>query len=379
LALARYDSHPVLRTRRPLRIAQISPLFESVPPRAYGGTERVVSWLTEELVRLGHEVTLFASGDSKTAARLVAQCDTALWQDPSSLETLSHHVLEMERVFRRAHEFDVLHFHTDFLHFPLLRQCDVPAVTTLHGALNPTDHGPLFREYPDVALISISDSQRGRLAFANFRATVYHGAPLDLHRFSPGPGDYLAFLGRASPQKGLDRAIRIAIATGRKLRVAARICPEERGYYAEVIAPLLREAGPLVELVGEVGGEDKDRFLSGARALLFPIDWEEPFGLVMIEALATGTPVIAWRRGSVPEVIDHGRTGFIVEDLDEAIGAVGAVDGLDRRACRADFERRFTSERMARDYLDVYHSIADQEARPLLAVAGGVGPERHSA
>jgi glycosyltransferase involved in cell wall biosynthesis len=371
------DTHTALRA--PLRIAQISPLFESVPPRAYGGTERVVSWLTEELVREGHEVTLFASGDSTTAARLLAQCDRALWQDPSSMETLAHHVLEMERVFRRADEFDVLHFHTDFLHFPLLRHCEVPAVTTLHGALNATDHGPLFRAYPEVDLVSISDSQRKNVAFANFRATVHHGAPLGLHPFVDGPGSYLAFLGRASPQKGLDRAIRIALAAKQPLKIAARICPEERGYFAEVIAPLLREAGPLVELVGEVGGEDKDRFLAGARALLFPIDWEEPFGLVMIEAFATGTPVIAWRHGSVPEVVEHGRTGFIVDDLDGAVAAVRAVDTIDRRACRAAFELRFTSKRMARDYLDVYHSLVARRSSPRLAVAAGARSGRHSA
>lgn len=326
---------------------------------------------------MGHEVTLFASGDSTTTAELVSQCGTALWRDPKSLETLSHHVLEMERVFQRADEFDVLHFHTDFLHFPLLRHCDVPAVTTLHGALNTTDHAPLFREYPDVELVSISDAQRGEVAFANFRATVHHGAPRDLHSFEPARGSYLAFLGRASPQKGLDRAIHIAMATGQKLRVAARICPEERGYYAEVIAPLIAQAGPLVQMVGEVGGADKDRFLAGARALLFPIDWEEPFGLVMIEALATGTPVIAWRNGSVPEVIDHGRTGFIVSDLEQAVAAVRVVDGIDRRVCRAAFESRFTSERMARKYVDLYASLAVSRSRPRLAVAAGT--RRYSA
>jgi glycosyltransferase involved in cell wall biosynthesis len=322
---------------------------------------------------MGHDVTLFASGDSTTAARLLAQCDKALWQDPTCLETLPHHVLEMERVFRRANEFDILHFHTDFLHFPLLRHCGVPAVTTLHGALNKTDHEALLREYPDVHFVSISNSQRGEFGFASFKATVHHGAPRDLHGFAPGPGSYLGFLGRASPQKGLDRAIRLAIASGEKLRIAARIYPEERGYFAEVIAPLLEQAGPLVEMVGEVGGEDKDRFLAGARALLFPIDWEEPFGLVMIEALATGTPVIAWRRGSVPEVIEDGHTGFIVDDMEQAIAAVRAVDRIDRRACRAAFESRFTSERMARDYLDVYRSLAAERSGPRLAVAGDVG------
>src|SRR6266545_1533424 len=232
-----------------MRIAQISPLFESVPPRGYGGTERVVSWLSDELVRQGHEVTLFASGDSESSAELVPCCETALWQDPTCLESIAHHVRQLELVFRRAHAFDVLHFHIDFVHFPLLRRLRVPAVTTLHGALNATDHLPLFDEYRDVALVSISDSQREPVRFANFRATVPHGMPLDLHRFSPEGSDYLAFLGRASPQKGLDRALRIAIRSRTKLKIAARICSDERAYFAEVIAPLLAEAGPLAEFV----------------------------------------------------------------------------------------------------------------------------------
>lgn len=354
-----------------MKIAQISPLFESVPPRAYGGTERVVAWLTNELVRQGHDVTLFASGDSSTKARLVPCSTSALWPNPCCLEPIAHHVRQLELVFDRAHEFDILHFHSDFVHFPLLRRTGVPAVTTLHGALNSTDHAGLLEEYSDVDLVSISDSQRAPVPHASFCATVLHGMPLDLHRFEPNPGSYLAFLGRASPQKGLDRAIRIAIRTQTKLKIAARICADERGYFAEVIAPLLAEAGPLVEFIGEVAGEAKDELLRGARGLLFPIDWEEPFGLVMIEALATGTPVVAWRRGSVPEVIEHGRTGFIVDSIEGAASAVGMLGALDRRACRASFERRFSVERMASEYVDVYRSLVDRRSSPEVAVAVG--------
>ncbi|HEY3500301.1 MAG TPA: glycosyltransferase family 4 protein [Polyangiaceae bacterium] len=347
-----------------MRIAQVSPLFESVPPRGYGGTERVVSWLTEELVRQGHEVTLFASGDSITTAELVPCCKGALWQDASSLENLPHHLRQLEIVMARAHEFDVVHFHSDWVHFPLARRVQLPALTTLHGALNTTDHVPLFREYDDMALVSISNAQRAPVPGADFRATVYHGMPRDLHRFEPVAGDYLAFLGRASPQKGLDRAIRIALRSGQKLKVAARICPEERAYHAEVIEPLLREAGPLVEWVGEVAGDDKDRFLRGARALLFPIDWEEPFGLVMIEALATGTPVLAWRRGSVPEVLEDGTTGFIVDSIDDAVAALPALGCIDRRRCRSSFERRFGVERMAAEYVNVYRALGERRSGP---------------
>lgn len=349
-----------------MRIAQVAPLFESVPPRAYGGTERVVSWLTEELVRQGHDVTLFASADSSTNAKLVPCCEVALWQNPQSLETLCHHVHLMELVLSRAREFDVVHFHTDYVQFPLLRRARVPALSTLHGALNPTDHAALLGEYPDVSLISISNAQRVPVPNGNFRATVYHGMPLDLHRFEPQGGDYLAFLGRASPQKGLDRAIEIAIRSGTKLKIAARICPEERAYYNEVIAPLLEKAGPLAEFVGEIAGEAKDEFLRGARALLFPIDWEEPFGLVMIEALAAGTPVIGWRRGSVPEVIDDGQTGFVVDSIDEALAALPAIGRLDRAQCRRTFERRFAVERMAAEYVSVYRALAAPPARARL-------------
>jgi glycosyltransferase involved in cell wall biosynthesis len=345
-----------------MRIAQISPLFEAVPPKAYGGTERVVSWLTEELVRQGHEVTLFASGDSTTRAELVACSERALWQDATCLESLPHHVRQLETVFERASDFDVLHFHGDFVHFPLLRRLPSPALTTLHGALNRTDHLPFFLEYREANLVSISDSQRATVPQARFCRTVYHGMPRDLHRYSARGTDYLAFVGRASPQKGLDRAITIAMRSRTKLKIAARICPEERGYYAEVIQPLLAKAGPLVEFIGEVAGDAKDELLRGARALLFPIDWAEPFGLVMIEALATGTPVIAWRNGSVPEVLEHGRTGFIVDSIEAAVSAVGVLDSIERAQCRASFERRFSAERMARDYVDVYRALAERRS-----------------
>lgn len=349
-----------------MRIAQVAPLFESVPPKAYGGTERVVSWLTEELVRLGHDVTLFASGDSETSATLVSTCEKALWQDPESLESLPLHVLQMEQVLSRSAEFDVVHFHGDFIHFPLLRRVRVPSLTTLHGALNSTDHAPLFAEFPDIPLISISDAQRQLVPNGAFYATIHHGMPLDLHRFHPRGGDYLAFLGRVSQQKGLDAAIRIALQSGIKLKIAARIYPEERAYFAEVIAPMLAEAGPRVEFMGEVAGAEKDAFLGGALAMLFPIVWPEPFGLVMIESLATGTPVIAFRRGSVPEVLDHGETGFVVENEAQAVAAVEAVRHLDRATCRSTFERRFGAARMARDYLDVYQTLGERRSGPRL-------------
>jgi glycosyltransferase involved in cell wall biosynthesis len=274
----------------------------------------------------------------------------------------------METVLARASEFDVLHFHTDYLHFPLLRRTGVPALTTLHGALNATDHAPLFEEYDDVALISISNAQRTPVLRANFVATIHHGMPLDLHRFDATGGDYLVFLGRASPQKGLDRALEVAIRSGTKLKIAARICPEERAYYFEVIEPLLRQAGALAEFVGEVAGAAKDELLRGARALVFPIDWEEPFGLVMIEALATGTPVIAWRRGSVPEVIEDGKTGFIVDSVDEALAVLPALGRLDRRHCRATFERRFGVERMAAEYVAAYRALGQDRSQPRLVV-----------
>jgi glycosyltransferase involved in cell wall biosynthesis len=341
-----------------MRIAQVAPLYESVPPKLYGGTERVVSYLTEELVRLGHDVTLFASGDSETTARLVPACDRALWRDPNCREMLPHHVRLLELVFREARKFDVIHFHCDYLHFPLLRRHSTPGVTTLHGRVNRHDLQPLFDEYWETPLVSISDNQRRPLPEANWQATVYHGLPRDLHTFRQRAGDYLLFVGRISPEKRLDRAIEIARQTGRQLKVAAKIYDEDRGYYQSSIEPLLRDSRSFVEFIGEVGGEEKDKLMGNAYALLFPIDWPEPFGLVMIESLACGTPVIAWNNGSVPEVISHDETGFVVDSIDEAVKAVPQIARLSRRACRRSFEQRFDASRMARNYVEVYSRLA---------------------
>jgi glycosyltransferase involved in cell wall biosynthesis len=306
---------------------------------------------------MGHEVTLFASGDSQTRARLVPACPRALWHDPSCRETLPYHVRLMELVFADVSRFDLIHFHCDYLHFPLLRRCPCPSVTTLHGRLHAPDLKDLLAAYPEVPLVSISNDQRRPIPSASWQATVYHGLPPDLYTFQESPGDYLLFLGRISPEKRLDRAIEIARRSGMKLKVAARIYPEERDYYKQNIEHLLAESRSFVELVGEVGGRDKDELLGKAHALLFPIDWPEPFGLVMIEALACGTPVIAWRCGSVPEVIDDGLTGFVVDNLDQAVAAVGRVARLSRRICRQVFEVRFDARRMVRDYLDVYRRL----------------------
>jgi len=340
-----------------MRIAQIAPLYESIPPRLYGGTERVVSYLTEELVARGHDVTLFASADSETSARLVPVCERSLWNDGESAEALPHHLRLLELVFRNAQRFDLLHFHGDFLHLPLLSSSPVPSLTTVHRALNEHDHGPLFATYPDAPLVSISDDQRRPAPSASWRATIYHGLPKGLHTFRERPEGYLAFLGRMAPEKGLDRAIEIARLAGRTLKVAAHIPSDDR-YYREVVQPLLESSRSFVEYVGEVGGAAKDAFLGGADALLFPIEWPEPFGLVMIEALACGTPVVAFRRGSVPEVLDDGVTGFLVNSVEEAAAAIANVGRLSRASCREEFDRRFEASRMAGEYLDVYRELA---------------------
>jgi glycosyltransferase involved in cell wall biosynthesis len=340
-----------------MRIAQVAPLYESVPPLLYGGTERVVSYLTEELVNLGHEVTLFASGDSHTRAKLVAACPEALWRDPECRETLPQHVRLMQMVFEDVSRFDVVHFHCDYLQFPLLRLCPCRSITTIHGRLYTPDLKGLFEGYPEVPLVSISDSQRQPMPDANWQGTVYHGLPRNLQTFRNRGENYLAFLGRISPEKRLDRAIEIARGSGRKLKVAAKIYPEDRAYFTEVIQPLMEEAQSFVEFIGEVGGREKDEFLGNASALLFPIDWPEPFGLVMIEALACGTPVIAWRCGSVPEVISDGVTGFIVDSVEHAVQAVIRVASLRREACRNAFEERFEAARMARDYVEIYRRL----------------------
>jgi glycosyltransferase involved in cell wall biosynthesis len=348
-----------------VRIAQIAPLYESVPPRSYGGTERVVAYLTDELVAQGHDVTLFASADSTTRAALVPCAPQALRLCPGSIDSLAHHVLMLERLIGAADAFDVLHFHIDYLHFPLSRRCGWPNVTTLHGRLDIPDLPPIYEEFREMPVVSISDAQRAPLPQACWQATVPHGLPADLHAFSPGPGSYLAFLGRISPEKRVDRAVEIARRAGLRLRVAAKVDRVDREYFKDRIAPLFEE--PFVEYLGEIGEPEKTAFLGGAAALLFPIDWPEPFGLVMIEALACGTPVIAWRGGSVAEVIDHGRTGFIVESMDEAVAAVRAIDTIDRAACRAAFDARFTAARMAADYVAVYDRLLDRR---------GEGPPR---
>ena len=340
-----------------MKIAQIAPLAESVPPSLYGGTERVVSYLTEELVRLGHEVTLFASGDSSTAARLVACAPRALRLDPRVRDPLPHHLLQLERVRARAAEFDVLHFHVEHLHLPLFRPLAAKTLTTLHGRLDLPDLPPLYREFDELPLVSISNAQRQALPGARWAATVYHGLAEGVCPFNPVPrGGYLAFLGRISPEKGVERAVAIARRAGMRLRIAAKV---DRGaderYWRERVAALID--GSQVEFMGEVGEAQKPVFLGNAAALLFPIDWPEPFGLAMIEAMSCGTPVIGWANGSVPEVIDHGVTGLIVNSVEEAANAVPQALRMDRAAVRRRFDERFSAARMARDYLAVYRTL----------------------
>jgi glycosyltransferase involved in cell wall biosynthesis len=338
-----------------MRIAQVSPLYESVPPKLYGGTERVVAFLTEELVRQGHEVTLYASGDSITSASLVACSPRSLRLDKSCVDPIARHFVMLERVFSEAEQYDIIHFHIDYLHFPLSRRTGIRQVSTLHGRLDIPDLAPVYQAYRDMPLVSISNAQREPLAWANWKATIYHGLPDGLFRLQERPGDYLAFLGRLSKEKRPDRAIEIAKRAGMKLKIAAKVDKADSEYFNAEIKPLLGH--PLVEYIGEIGELEKQEFLGNARALLFPIDWPEPFGLVMIEAMACGTPVIAYPSGSVPEVVDDGLTGFLVRDIDEAVGAIERLDAIDRRRCRAVFERRFTARRMASDYLRVYDRI----------------------
>jgi glycosyltransferase involved in cell wall biosynthesis len=341
-----------------LRIAQVAPLYERVPPALYGGTERVVAHLTDELVRRGHAVTLFASGDSRTRARLEAPLATALRLDPAQPDPLSAHVLEVAMAFERAEQFDVIHSHVDCLAFPFGRLVPTPTVHTLHGRLDPPHLLPLFRYFRDVDLVSISDAQRAplrRLPLA-WAGTVHHGIPLARYPYSPKGGRYLAFLGRIAPEKRVDLAIATARRVGLPLKVAAKVDAADRRYFEREVRPLLDD--PLVEFVGEIGDDAKPAFLGGALALLFPIDWPEPFGLVMIEALACGTPVVARACGSVPEVIESGRTGFVVDTLDELVEAVKRVGNIDRAACRRHVEARFTVERMADDYEAIYRRLA---------------------
>ena len=350
-----------------MRIAQVAPLAESVPPKLYGGTERVISWLTEELVSLGHQVTLFASGDSQTNANLVPVWPRGLRLGRPKTDPAIPAAALLEAVADRASEYDVIHCHTDWLHLPVLTRLDVPFVTTTHNRLDLPGLSKLVSQFPDAPFISISDNQRGPLPEARWLGTVYHGLPIDAFRPSYAQGSYLAFLGRISPDKGPEAAIRIAQAARMPLRIAAKIPRAEHGYFNEKIKPMIDEDG--VELIGEVNEEAKQDFLAGAAALLFPIDWPEPFGLVMIEAMACGTPVIAFASGSVPEVVENGVTGFMVEGEAAAIEAVSKLDRIDRRGVRARFEQRFTAKRMAEEYVRHYASLS-RSPRPRLNMAG---------
>jgi glycosyltransferase involved in cell wall biosynthesis len=338
-----------------MRIAQVAPLIESVPPKHYGGTERIVSYLTEELVRAGHDVTLFGSGDSVTNARLIAPTRRSLRKNERCKDPMAREVILIDHVVEHAREFDVIHFHTGYLHFAVSRHLPVPHVTTLHGRLDMLDLVRVFDRLRDVPVISISDSQREPVHWANWQATIYHGLPNDLFRFYPDRGDYLAFLGRISPEKGADRAIEIAKRVDMPLKIAAKVDRADRRYFKRVVEPLLND--PHVEWVGEISDQEKNQFLGNAHALLFPIDWPEPFGLVMIEAMACGTPIIAYERGSVPEVMEDGVTGFVVRELDEAVEATRCVGNLSRERCREVFENRFTATRMADDYMEVYDQM----------------------
>ena len=346
-----------------MRIAQVAPLYESVPPKAYGGTERVVSWLTEELVRLGHEVTLFASADSMTTARLVPCCPESLRLAPDCVDQLAHHVVMLAKVLQEKDEFDLIHFHTDYLHFPISARDRYLHLTTLHGRLDIPDLVPLYEMYSDMPVISISDAQRDPLPHLNWQGTVHHGFPPESYTPYRKSGKYLAFLGRTSPEKGLDQAIEIAQRAGMPLKIAAKIDKVDQEYFDACIRPLLNS--PDIEFLGEIGYPEKNQFLGEAAALLFPICWPEPFGIVMIEAMACSTPVIAYPLGSVPEVIKDGVSGYIVPDLQSAVAAVGNLDKLDRKNVRRHFEQHFTAARMAKDYLRIYERMTTRKKAPM--------------
>ena len=347
-----------------MKIAQIAPLYEAVPPKFYGGTERVVAHLCDALVDQGHEVTLFSSAEADTKAKLVAVRDQAIRLDPAPLKSdLAAHLSMLAEVRRRAGDFDVLHFHVDMVHFPMFEPIAERTLTTLHGRLDLKDLAGVYGRWRQYPLVSISDNQRLALGDANWAATVHHGMPAELYKYSPRGDGYLAFLGRISPEKRPDRAIRIAQRLGRRLKIAAKVDAADSCYFHEQIEPML--ADPLIEFVGEIGDSEKSAFLGGADALLFPIDWPEPFGLVMIEAMGCGTPVIAWPCGSAPEVIDDGVTGFLVSSEDDACKAVEAAVRLDRAAIRRRFELRFSAAAMARRYVTCYQELLDDAAEAL--------------
>ncbi|HWG05268.1 MAG TPA: glycosyltransferase family 4 protein [Beijerinckiaceae bacterium] len=351
-----------------MRIAQIAPLTEAVPPSLYGGTERVISWLTEELVALGHDVTLFASGDSLTTARLEPMWPRALRLDGTVRDPYALHITMIEQVCRRSAEFDLLHFHLDYFPFSLMSRQSTPFITTLHGRLDLPEHQPVFSAFSTIPVVSISNAQRRPISKANWIATVPHGVPSHLLQPQPVEPSYLAFLGRISPEKRVDRAIRIALRCGIPLKIAAKVDRADEDYFDDTIRPLLSEPG--VEFIGEICDEQKSEFLSGAIALLVPIDWPEPFGLVMIEAMACGAPVVAFNRGSVPEIVEDGVTGFVVEDETSAAGAVRKIKSLARDQVRQRFEERFTARRMAEDYIRVYRRLAEAERAQLRLVTG---------
>lgn len=326
----------------------------------YGGTERVVSYLTEELVAQGHDITLFASGDSQTSAKVVPGSPRSLRLSGNSIDHLAHHIAMLDDVMRMAPEFDVIHFHIDYMHFPLSRYCALPSLTTLHGRLDLPDLLPVYKKFPDAPLVSISLSQRKPMPRVNWVGNISHGLPMDLLAFQPKAGAYLAFLGRISPEKRVDRAIEIARRAGMPLKIAAKIDKADREYYDSTIKPLMND--PNVEFIGEISEHEKSEFLGNAYAYLFPIDWPEPFGLTMIEAMACGTPTIAFNCGSVKEVMQEGLTGFIVEDMDQAVAAVAKISTIERTACRNVFEKRFTATRMAEEYVEIYQSMATPAA-----------------
>ncbi|MCU1251888.1 MAG: glycosyl transferase [Edaphobacter sp.] len=343
-----------------MKVAQIAPLYESVPPKLYGGTERVVSYLTDGLVRQGHDVTLFASADSETLAELRPMCDKALrLQGSDVVDPLANHIRMLEIVAQEATEFDIVHFHIDYLHFPFTRRQNFPSVTTLHGRLDIPEVQALFREFPEMSLVSISDSQREPMKWANWVGTVHHGLPEDLYPPNYNKGKYLAFIGRISPEKRVDRAIEVAKQVGMPLKIAAKIDPADKDYFESEIKGLMDH--PLVEYIGEIGEHEKAEFLGNAMALVFLIDWQEPFGLVLTEAMACGTPVVAYGMGSVPEVVDDGTTGYIVDSVDAAANAIKRLDVLDRRTIRKVFEQRFSVRRMCQDYIRIYQRIRDGE------------------
>jgi glycosyltransferase involved in cell wall biosynthesis len=343
-----------------MKVAQIAPLYESVPPQLYGGTERVVSYLTDELVRQGHDVTLYASADSVTQAELRPVCEKALrLQGDHVIDPLAHHIRLLEIVAQETTEFDILHFHIDYLHFPVTRRQNLPAVTTLHGRLDIPDIHDLFREFPEMNLVSISDAQRQPMPWANWVGTVHHGLPEDLYPPNYNQGKYLAFIGRISPEKRVDRAINAAKQVGLPLKIAAKVDAADQDYFESEIRGLLDH--PLIEYIGEIGDHEKAEFLGNAMALMFLIDWQEPFGLVLTEAMACGTPVIAYGMGSVPEVIDDGITGYIVDSVDAAANAVRRLDALNRQTIRQVFEKRFSARRMCQDYVNIYQRIRNGE------------------